>query len=464
MESIRADLFEQLRNTYTEFIYEGFAYALIDNKLHIKFDFNIGDKYFFQPQHIIPLPSSFSEKSLENSLFRNIIFNLGMAEAISYWKSACPPRFIIRAGFLPSGQLDFWKKLYHFGLGEFFHVNGIQVEEALVDFICESNERYHESAMGKVNHKSVLVPLGGGKDSVVTLEVLKMQRNCVPFIMNPREASIKTAIGAGFSSGEMVLSSRSIDPALLQMNDEGFLNGHTPFSALLAFTTVLVAYLYGINEIALSNESSANEPSIPGTKINHQYSKSFEFENDFRGYLASYISRDINYYSYLRPLNELQIAGLFSLFQNHADTFRSCNVGSKTNSWCTKCAKCLFTFIILSPFIGREKLVSVFGVDMLEDSELIPLLDQLSGMTEEKPFECVGTIGEVNLVLARMSDRYGKETEVPRLIEHYISGKPHNSQKMDDEMYDALATFGAHNIPDQRDVTLLKNLLHDIKY
>jgi UDP-N-acetyl-alpha-D-muramoyl-L-alanyl-L-glutamate epimerase len=240
----------------------------------------------------------------------------------------------------------------------------------------------------------------------------------IPFILNPREASLGTAGAAGFSEPEILTMQRTIDPALIKLNDQGYLNGHTPFSALLAFVTLLAARISGAGHIALSNESSASEVTIPGSDVNHQYSKSFEFENDFRTYISTHVCPDINYFSFLRPLNELQIAQIFSAFPQHFDTFKSCNAGSKTNSWCGKCPKCLFVRIILAPFIKEERLIAIFGNEILNDPELIPILNELTGMTDEKPFECVGTIDEVNAALSRLI--VDKDTgSLPLLLDYF---------------------------------------------
>jgi hypothetical protein len=271
--------------------------------------------------------------------------------------------------------------------------------------------------------------VGGGKDSVVTLELLKCSGfKTMPLVMNHRDATRKVVEAAGFELDSVFEIKRTIDPLLLQLNQQGFLNGHTPFSALLAFVTTFAAALSGKKYIALSNESSANEASIPGTKINHQYSKSFEFEQDFRNYLAEHLLEGINYFSFLRPLNELQIGKLFSGYSQYHGVFKSCNVGSKTDTWCCNCSKCLFTFIMLDPFLSEMQLNAIFGENLFEKASLAPLFDQLTGVAENKPFECVGTINEVNAAL-HQSIRLRAGERLPELLEYYKNqGLPDNGK------------------------------------
>jgi len=456
MRNDRSNLYRQLRREYTYFSYESFSYALVNSELHIFFEFNLADKYNFRPEIKLPLPANFDADILTGSLFRNIIFNMGMVELLSYWKAACPPRLIVKPVSLSSEQIKWWKKLYLNGLGEFFYENGIIPAEDFVNIIPEGEERLEKEPF--VGNEEVLVPVGGGKDSVVTLELLSKLKKCRPFIVNPREASINSANTAGFGMDEIIMLSRSIDPQLLELNSQGFLNGHTPFSAMLAFTSTLVAVIYGTREIALSNESSANEPSIPGTNINHQYSKTLEFENDFREYLSEFITDGIEYYSFLRPLNELQIARIFSSFPAHFSSFRSCNVGSKSDSWCGKCSKCLFTYIVLSPFIGHGQLMQIFGKDLFEDESLIPLLEQLCGIAEEKPFECVGTLEEVNAAI-RTYIQKNQDREMLVLLMHYVRHKDQD-KVLPDKMELLLKEFGMHNIPGKEKVQMLKDVIH----
>ncbi|MCR5822757.1 MAG: hypothetical protein K6F85_07590, partial [Bacteroidales bacterium] len=228
---------------------------------------------------------------------------------------------------------------------------------------------------------------------------------------------------AGYTMSEVAVIRRTIDPKLLELNAQGCLNGHTPFSAMLAFYTLVISMGSGRINIALSNESSANESTVPGTSVNHQYSKSLEFENDFRRYVASEISPVFNYFSFLRPLSELQIAMLFARFDKYHDVFRSCNAGSKQDIWCGNCAKCLFAYIILSPFIASDRLNAIFGKAMLDDPGLQTYFDELTGIADVKPFECVGTISEVQSALAMTIERW-YPTERPFLLRNYKAMPP----------------------------------------
>ena len=411
--------FIQLREQFPRFVYQSYTFRIEKATLFLKFKFSLSDQYTFEPELEIPARSFYDWEVLSPAQMDNLVFHIGMIELVSYWKLACSPTIVIQPFKLSATQIAFWEKLYYHGLGEFFYLNGIQTSQS--DFVSIKSES--DETLSKMNFplaQKVLVPVGGGKDSVVSLELLHGQNEVIPFIINPRPASSNCALVAGFSEMQTAVVNRKLDPLMLQLNDQGFLNGHTPFSALLAFVSLLVAAGAGLRYIALSNESSANEPTVPGTQINHQYSKSLDFEQDFKNYVAQFIHPEMEYFSFLRPLNELQIAKLFSQFTAYHPVFRSCNVGSKTDSWCGKCPKCLFTWIILSPFIAQPKLEGLFNKNLLADPALITTLDELSGYSAVKPFECVGTISEVNAALQELLQR-NKTENLPVLLKHYQS-------------------------------------------
>lgn len=381
----------------------------------------------------------------------SLAFHIGLVELVSYWKLACPKTIVVKPYDLKLCQKKWWRHLYYQGLGEFRYLNGIDCSKH--DFLrieSGTNRDFqplrHYLPMGGNPTCGVLVPIGGGKDSVVTLECLRSEMPVRPLILNPRGATIECVKAAGYTMDDVAVINRTLDPTMLKLNNEGFLNGHTPFSALLAFLTLLISAGTGTKYIALSNESSANESTVPGTDINHQYSKSIEFERDFRDYVKQHLSEEIQYFSFLRPMNELQIASLFSQCTAYHEVFRSCNAGSKTDSWCGKCPKCLFTWIILSPFLSRQRLTEIFGKDLLTDPDLRPIFEELNGTSAVKPFECVGTVEEVRACVDFMKDRQGTIVE--------------ESPKADATVETILKRFNNENFLPPQFEQLLKNRLH----
>ena len=411
--------YEELRREYPLFEFHDYEIKVDNDALVMKFDFRVGESVRFAPQ--MRLNAGVYARDVDFSELEGLVFHIGLIELISYWKSVCSPKILIHHFRLDEEQQKWWKKLYYKGLGEFFYQNGLNPsQDDFVEFVFDDNARpFAGLSFNRVDDDGrVIVPIGGGKDSVVTLEELRREKQIVPFIINPRGATLGCARVAGFTDTDhIVVLKRQIAPELLELNARGFLNGHTPFSAMLAFYTLLVSRITGVRPIALSNESSANEPTIPGTEINHQYSKSFEFEEDFRRYVSLYMNDCSHYYSYLRPLTELQIAERFSKYDQYFDVFKSCNAGSKEDKWCCHCSKCLFAYIILSPFISDEKMIRIFGADLLEQEDMMTYFDELTGIAENKPFECVGTIEEVRDAIRRIIPTRSDKL----LVRHYIS-------------------------------------------
>lgn len=412
----------QLSKELPYFSYESHNINITNKGLEVIYHFNLAGRYHFYPSFNLPKRDFYEwgkdDEIMADVRLQNLVFHIGMVELISYWKAACPPHVIIKPFSLTPGQIDWWKEVYFQGLGEFYYLNSIVPDKHSFMQIECLDARPTAIFDIQLDNK-LIIPVGGGKDSVVSLELLSPHFDTLALILNPRGASLLTAETAGFASGRIIEINRTIDPLLLELNKQDFLNGHTPFSALLAFHCLLAAAITGRRHIALSNESSANEATIEDTEINHQYSKSIAFESDFRRYVASYISPAFNYFSFLRPVNELQIGRIFAGYPAYFDVFKSCNVGSKTDIWCGHCPKCLFAFIILSPFISRDRMVEIFGKDMFADEAMWGDLRQLSGIDAIKPFECVGTVDEVNFALLVILKGW-EQQEMPVLLQRYV--------------------------------------------
>lgn len=181
-----------------------------------------------------------------------------------------------------------------------------------------------------------------------------------------------------------------MDPKLFEMNQQGYYNGHVPISGIIAFVLTMAAYIYDYSAIIMSNEKSANEGNtvLDGIEINHQRSKSYQFESDFNQYIKKYISPDLQYFSLLRGMYEINIAKLFSHYPQYFDTFSSCNNNFKiieTNKTtqhrrCGICPKCAFVYTILRPFISDDATQKIFGQELYDNKELLPLYKELLGI------------------------------------------------------------------------------------
>ncbi len=442
----------KLRQRHPVFNYDSYQAELTPTGLELTFFFSLPPEITFRPKLIIHGVTSTQWQTLTSELKEAWLFQLGLAELPSYWKATASPEIVIKSGILNQAQQNWWQKLLLKGMGEYFYQN--QIDFTQPDFInwrLESSKvettrvgtrkptlseikktasaaqelaQYHSLDETKAKY---LLPLGGGKDSAAAGCFFKATE--LPFatlLMNPTPAM--QAVNQLLEPNETITISRQIDPQLLKLNQAGYLNGHVPFSALLAFISRFSAHLFGYQSVVIANERSSNQGNVQylGQEINHQYSKSFEFEQDFTQYLSQHHLTNHNiptvqaepttqselttqsdqpgteaklpsYFSLLRPLYELQISRLLThcpLFSELAPIFRSCNRGQKENKWCGECPKCLFTFISLAPFAGLERTREIFGKNLLTDKALIPLAQELVGLGATKPFECVGTYRE----------------------------------------------------------------------
>lgn len=434
--------FDELRREYPQFVYSGYSVSEHEDGLHLSFDFSIPGLCEFHPQTRLDGKSLDIFNSPVSDYAKRMVFFIGLAEAVSYWKCACPPVFRVECGEMSEDDKAFFKKLWFNGLGEFFYRNGIKTDIGSFVSIDAPEPKNIPQCEDYVSSGIEIVPVGGGKDSAVTTELLRPFGDKLRFFtVNDQPARTQCVLAGGYSEDKIIKIYRTIDPELLKRNAEGFLNGHTPFSSVVAFISMYAGFIEGANDVILSNESSANESNIGGESVNHQYSKSFEFERDFDEFRRRNFPQSAVYFSLLRPFCELQIAKQFSQYKQYHLIFRSCNRGSKKNIWCCECPKCLFVAIMLSPFLPPDELNSIFGCDMLAKIELETDFDGLCGFTGLKPFECVGTADEVVLALTLTAEKYRKSgLEMPALLRRFCEK---NTARAD---YSLLSGFNEENL------------------
>lgn len=425
---------------YKQFIFESYAFDAASKTLDLHY--SMDGVLLFKESYRFSFDIADYDPAVLDQALQALFFMAG----VSYYKTYVPPEIAIKTGQLDARDAQFFSKTYQRGLGEFWYVNKLDPSTPVV-FPTTSSETpgvRHSDGSG------ALVGLGGGKDSLVSVELLRQH---LPDITTwslghaSQLGPLVDKIGLPHAQVE-----RTWDRSLLDLNKQDAMNGHVPISAIFACVGAVVAILAGRRDIVVSNEQAANEPTLTyqGVAINHQYSKSQEFEQDYQDYLGSHYGDSLRYYSFLRPLSELYIAELFAkhAFEKYRDVYSSCNRAfthtSDKLSWCGECPKCAFVFLVLTPFIDRTKLEQQWGgKNLLLTPALEPTYKQLLGIEGDKPLECVGEIKESRAAMRLAQQQY------PELIDKYRFELPSDYDfrtVMPDEMPEEIKTILGNNL------------------
>ncbi len=409
---------EANKNKPQAFIFKSFHLDKTEGKINFEYAFDNGLKFI----ETISLPKTKVDwTKINNTLLNSALFNLHLALGIGYYKAYCPKKIIIQSGKLNHEQAQFWNKLYLNGLGEFFYQNKID-PRGLINFPASSNKT---TATAHSFKDRCLSPIGGGKDSCLSAELLK-SLNKEFTLISLRDSLIQKETSKVIREKRIIIG-REMDSILFDLNKQGVLNGHIPISAIYSWVCVVMAIIYDYRHIVFANEASANfgNTHYHGLEINHQYSKSFAFEQDLSAYLHKFVSPDLNYFSLLRPCSELKITREFSNHKKYFSSFSSCNrnfkiTQSSEKRWCGECPKCAFTFTLMSAFNGLATMKKIFGHNLLADKKLLPLFQELWGEKRIKPFDCVGTPEEVQaaLLLASRQKSFQKSYIVKYFLTH----------------------------------------------
>ena len=333
---------------------------------------------------------------------------LHLITGVSYYKAAVPNEIRIEGYAIDAATAVLMEQVYVHGLGEFAYRIGLSLL-GRVRFPVAAQAPAPAAAAGLREH--ALVAIGGGKDSLVSIEALRGAG--VDQTVTWIGGSQLIAACAARTGLPTLNIGRALAPELFEYNRQGAWNGHIPVTAINSAIMVLAALLHGVDQVVFSNERSASYGSmIPGTgEVNHQWSKGWAFESAFGAYVQSHVAADLQYYSLLRPLSELAVARQFARTDHYDAHFSSCNrnfhlLGERpTNRWCGVCPKCHFVFLALAPFMPKPRLVGIFGRNLLDDANQTGGFDALLEYQDHKPFECVGEGQESRAAMAALGDR-----------------------------------------------------------
>ena len=413
-----------------------------------------------QPDGLVRLGYALDDIEFEETLelpsprFRNspavegLLDLLHWVAGVSYFKAAIPRHLVCETGAPPPAAESLLSALYSEGLGEFAVVNEL---EQLPHPQFPRGVDWASPIAERAAPQSLLVPVGGGKDSAVAIEIAR-RSGLETTLFSVGDAPPISATAAVAALPRHVVK-RTLDPGLFELNARGALNGHVPITAIVSCAALLTAATQGIDAVLMANERSASAGNFVwnGIEVNHQFSKSRRAERLLADAVAE-IDGTPQIFSILRPASELSIARAFAKFEQYHPAFTSCNrvfqidPERRLGSWCCDCDKCRFVFLILAPFLPPAKLTELFGRDMLADPTQYDGFALLTATGGEKPFECVGEVDECLAAIHLLANQpqWQEHENVKRLVDEVLARRPVGEA----ELAAHFALSDDHDIPD----------------
>jgi hypothetical protein len=417
----------------------------LDARGRVTLRYGLDEEICFVEELELPIEAELSDAQLARA--EGLLSLLHWVAGVSYFKTAAPEAISCEAGDPPPAAAALLEALYSEGLGEFAYANGLP---ALPRPRFPRGVMRAGSARAEPALERLLVPVGGGKDSAVALEIARRSgRDVALFSIGDAPAIARTVAVAGL---EHLLARRRLDPQMAELNRAGALNGHIPITAIVSCAALLTAAVRGFDTVVMANERSASSGNISwdGVEINHQFSKGLSAERLLRAALAE-ATDGLELFSILRPASELAIARAFALMEPYHAAFTSCNAifrldpQQRASSWCCDCPKCRFVFLALAPFSDPAHLSEVFGRDLLDDEGQLEGFALLTATGGHKPFECVGE-EEESLAAVRMlaaDPRWREHVVVRRLAAEVLPQFPQSAG----DPAQVLALGGDHDVP-----------------
>lgn len=420
----------------------------LDARGRVTLRYALDEELSFTEVFELPLGAPARELSAgERRRVDGLVALLHWVAGVSYFKLALPAQLSCETGPPPPGAAALLEALYSDGLGELAYVNRLDALPAPRFPRVAPATPWSRPTAGR---GGVLVPIGGGKDSAVALEIVR-RSGCELALFSVGDAPpiARTAAVAGVPR---LLATRTLDPDLHRLGALGAYNGHIPITAIVACVALLTAALNGLHAVALANERSASAGNVRfhGVEVNHQFSKGRRAERLLRGAVAE-LAPGLSVFSVLRPASELAVARAFAGMERYHAAFTSCNASfrldpaRRASSWCCECPKCRFVFLALAPFSDPAHLREVFGRDLLEEPAQFDGFALLTATGGHKPFECVGeeqeSLAAIRLLAA--DPRWSAHPVVARLAAEVLPRFPPDAG----DPSDVLALSDEHDVP-----------------
>lgn len=422
----------------TFFIFDSYVLHPLKKKIEFRYivKFNNEKTLSFSEYILLPDETLFQRT---NPIILKILQSIHLILGISYFQLYFPPKIQINNFSLNQKQAKFWNQIYTDGLMQTYYFNAIDFRNFIT---FPYTNTIVKSSKVKLKPR-LLIPLGGGKDSLVTYTILKNNHKNITFF-NFGDFAIHKNL-TKFTNENRIVIAREMDKKMIQSNKKvKITHRHVPIMAINMFMGLLVSILYSFDTIIFSNERSSDYGNIEykGKTVNHQIDKSIQFEKLISTYINTYIISNIKIFSLLRPFHEIEIVRKFTSNTKFFKLFTSCNKNFKwvgniqKKLWCCQCDKCAFVFVLLAAFIPKSEVISIFKENLLNKESLFQSYKNLLGAGDMKPFECVGTPEETKVAFYYAYKRGEYENDyIMKYFKSYILPKIKNIKKLESTVF-----------------------------
>ena len=150
------------------FVFTACSYSPVDGEAQLRYRFDNGPELL---ERIRFSDAPWPPEASRRAAFERALQILHLIAGNSYYKAGLGCEIRVRDASALRGLRDFLAELYVEGLGEFGHVNGLDPAR-LIDFPVEKAPRQPGTDRPDLNLPDrALLALGGGKDSLVGLEL-----------------------------------------------------------------------------------------------------------------------------------------------------------------------------------------------------------------------------------------------------------------------------------------------------
>jgi hypothetical protein len=398
----------------------------LDANGHVTLRYALDEEIYFVEELDLPVEGGVREADIEKA--QSLLSLLHWVAGVSYFKTALPANVSCETGAPGPAAVALLEALYSEGLGELAYTNALPgLPRPSFGATAQRHTQCADSPPSDPRPlERVLVPVGGGKDSAVALEIVRRSGAQVTlFSLGDAPPIARTVEVAGLPR---LLATRRLDPGLAALNRAGAINGHVPITAIVSCVALLTAALNGLDAVAMANERSASAGNVSwdGVEVNHQFSKGLRAERLLSAAAAEAYGPHL--FSVLSPASELAIARAFSRMERYHPAFTSCNAifridpALRATSWCCDCPKCRFVFLALAPFCDQAALLEIFGRDLLDEEDQFEGFALLTATGGHKPFECVGEEQEslAAIRLLAQDQRWSAHRVVRRLVQEVL--------------------------------------------